>query len=138
MELKYLQALEEYNVSPKNLPADIKTGINLIQDILRGLATIEKKGMSPKPETMKKLIALDKWVYYDILDFVNETDNNDDNMPVDGKEVVEDIKEQIKEAEVDQKELQLGLKIESELEALHKANVESVDIDTLRSKAPVT
>lgn len=55
------------------------------------MKSLERKGNSISPETFKKLKALDKWVYYEILDFINDTDQNQEQMPYEADEITEEM-----------------------------------------------
>ena len=115
MEFKYKQVLTDNNLSVSTLPEDAQTGIDQINDVMRALNMLKKKGKTPTAKTVKKLKALDKWVMYEILDFVQDTDNNSEEIPHEADEIIEEIKEvnMNKEENSDDKDYQLGLKIES-------------------------
>jgi hypothetical protein len=81
MEYQYKKAMEEYELTYGKLPEDAQTGIDQIKDIEKAILMLEKNGKSPTEKTMKKIRAMDKWVYYEILDFVHDTDKNEDDMP---------------------------------------------------------
>jgi len=96
MELKYKQAIQNNNLSVGELPEDAQTGIDNINDVLRALNMLEKKGKKPTAKTLRKLKAMDKWVHYEILDYLHDTDKNVDEIPHDSDEIVDDIKDDIK------------------------------------------
>ena len=73
MDLKYKKEMEKHGLSYAELPEDAQTGIDAINDVLRGFNMLEKKGQRPSAKAVKKLNAMDKWVYYEILDVVNDT-----------------------------------------------------------------
>ena len=91
MELKYKEALEEHDLSISELPEDAKIGITNINDVLKGIAMLEKKGKQPSQATYNKVRAMDKWVYYEILDYLNDTDKNEDEIPFESEEILEEI-----------------------------------------------
>jgi hypothetical protein len=93
MELKYKQALEEHDLSISELPEDAKIGITNINDVLKAISMLEKKGKKPSQQTYNKLRAMDKWVYYEILDYLNDTDKNEEEIPFESDDVIEDFKE---------------------------------------------
>ena len=97
MELKYLNAMEENGLKQADLPKDAKIGIKQINQILKALKMLEKTGKNIKPETFEKLATLDKWVYYEILDHIHDTNKNDEEKPVEAKEVIEEMKENAEE-----------------------------------------
>lgn len=90
MELRYEKAMEEYGLTMKDLPEDAKIGIDNINNVLKGINMLQKRGKSVGEKTMKKLAAMDKWVYYEILDSVQGTDDNDDEIPYEDDEVIEE------------------------------------------------
>ena len=138
MELKYLKAMEQYKLKPNELSEDALFGIKSIEEVMRMVALAEKNGKAIKPATIKKIMTLDKWVYYEILDQVNDTDRNDDDIPVDTKELKDEVKNQVNKSEEENKELQVGLKIEAELEALMKDGKMELSVEEIQKKAPTT
>ena len=135
MELKYLKAMEEYNLQPSELSEDARFGIKSIEEVLRMVSLAEKNGREIKPATIKKIMTLDKWVYYEILDQVNDTDKNADDMPVDTEELKDEVKIQTEELSEETKE---GLKIEAELEAIFKKGKFELSTDDISKLAPYT
>jgi hypothetical protein len=87
IELQYKKALAQYNLSESKLPEDAQIGISIVTDTLKAANMLEKRGKSISEKTIKKIKAMDKWIYYEILDTVNDTDKNEDEMPFDKKEV---------------------------------------------------
>lgn len=151
MELQYKKALEHYNLQVSKLPEDAKIGIEGINDVLKAIAMLEKRGKVVKPATLKKLKAMDKWVYYEILDFVQGTDNNDDKAPEDTSKIVDEIKNQANnsidndkkdkpEVKDDNsgKDISKGVQIEIELENLLKSGTSEIAFEDLKSKAKNT
>ena len=147
MELQYQKAMAEYNLAYKDLPEDAQVGIDNIRDVQKGITMLEKKGKQVQPKTLKKISAMDKWVYYEILDHVQGTDENDDDMGVDAKQVVKEIKQQAGETKAETvvvaeltaeltAEQKKALAIENELEAMHKSGRKEWDIDSINSAAP--
>lgn len=136
MELKYVKALRENNLKVSDLPEDAQTGISEINKVLKGFAMIERKGRKPLSASIKKLQAMDKWVYYEILDYLHDTDNNDDDMPLDAEDVLEDMNDGKNNAEHEADEV--GLQIEAELDALYASGKKSFTIDEIKSRARKT
>lgn len=136
MEFYYKKALEKNNLTIKQLPEDAQTGIDNINDILKGISMLEKRGKQATPKTLKKLQAMDKWVYYEILDFLEGTDENEDKMPVNTKEVIEEIKEQANEQVLNLTEEQkYALTIENELKSLYESGVKEYTIESVKTNA---
>lgn len=136
IQLKYKDAMEEYDLQKSDLPKDAKIGISEIDKILKALKMLEKTGKTAKPATMDKLASLDKWVYYEILDHVHDTDENEEEKPVEAEEVIEEMKENAEEQKEElSDEVKLGNKINEELEALHKSGKSEWTIDEIKSKA---
>jgi len=140
MEYKYKKALIEYKLSEKDLTEDAIVGISNIKEIERAMNMLTKKGLSPSEKTLKKLSAMDKWVYYEILDIVHDTNKNDDEIPFEADEVIDEIKngnDSEKKVELTEQEKK-GNQIESELKKLVESNKLSYSIDELRNLAPTT
>ncbi len=76
MELKYLALLTKHNLTVAQLPEDAAIGIDNINSTIRGMNMIEKGGKKITEKAFKKLAAQDKWVCYEIIDFVDGTDEN--------------------------------------------------------------
>ena len=145
MKLNYETELEEHDLSVNDLPAEKKTGIKQINQIKRAISMLEKKGKSPSEETLNKIKAMDKWVTYEIYDLLNETDDNEEEIPFEADEVVEDIQEQIEESnktnEVENTPVEIdpkGLEIEIELKQLFDVGKTKFDIEELQSNAPIS
>jgi hypothetical protein len=134
IELKYKKALQEYNLKESDLSEDARIGISVITDSLRAVNMLEKSGKSISEKALKKIKATDKWVYYEILDTVNDTDNNDDDMPFEKKEVIEDIKEGDKKTESN-KDFEKGNSVEQELVKLYESGKKIYTLDELKSVA---
>jgi len=137
MDLKYKKEMEKHGLSYAELPEDAQTGIDAINDVLKGFNMLEKKGQKPSAKAIKKLNAMDKWVYYEILDYLHDTDKNDDDIPFDAEDVLED--EEGKQNDNNEPKADpIGLKIEEELASLHEQGVETISSDDLRNKARTT
>ena len=128
MELKYKEALEEHDLSISELPEDAKIGITNINDVLKGIAMLEKKGKQPSQATYNKVRAMDKWVYYEILDYLNDTDKNEDEIPFESEEILEEIQED-EAPKVDSK----GLLVEADLEKMYNTGKKVWAIDEIKS-----
>jgi len=144
MELQYLNALEEYNLDVNDLPEDAQIGIEQINNVITSIQLCEKKGTIVKEATFKKLKAMDKWVYYEILDSVNETEENEDEIPFDEEEIIEELNEPVHEFENDEEEEDdddnyaegdklLGDKIENDFEEMVKGGKTSFNLEELKS-----
>jgi len=136
MELQYKQTLAQNNLREADLPEDAKLGIEKINDILKGFVLVEKKGKKPTDKAMKTLKAMDKWVSYEILDFVHDTDKNDDEMPDNTDEVVDELQEQA--SQEDSPEKKLGQAVDKELEEMFKNGRKEWDVDSIKKVAPKT
>lgn len=135
MELQYVKALETYGFKESDLNEDASIGIQQIKDVIKMMTLAEKQGRTISEKTFKKLKTLDKWVYYEILDQVNETDNNEDEAPVDADEIIKDIKAESKEEpKVDSK----GLEIDAELKAMYDSGKTSWTFDEIKSQSKKT
>jgi TATA-binding protein-associated factor Taf7 len=96
-EIKYAyeKLMQEKKLSVNDLPEDAKVGITILKDIEKSRKMAEKGGKTVSDKTIAKIKANDKWVVNEILDFLDETDENEDDMPYDGEEIEEEIEEYI-------------------------------------------
>ena len=142
MNYKYKELMEKNDLTLSELPEDAKTGIDEIQSVERAFKMLEKSGKTPSAKALKKLATLDKWVQYEILDYLHETDKNDDEMPFEAEDIIEDLSEgkEVKKEdsgqhiEVDP----VGISIEQELEALYNTGQKSYTVDELADKTNKT
>ena len=143
MELKYVKAMQENGLKLSDLPEDAQTGIAEIAKVLKGFKLLETRGRKPTQVAMRKLSAMDKWVYYEILDYLHDTDKNDDDMPLDAEDVLKDMNDG-KNKDKGQKTpdapepYSVGLKIDNELDALMLSGKKEYTIDEIRSNSPLT
>ena len=141
MEFKYKKLMEENDLALNQIPEDAKTGIDEINKVIRGITMRERAGKKVLPGTLKKLATMDKWVTYEILDYLHDTDKNDDDMPINADDVLKDLNKDdtpptpptppIDEKQVDK----IGLKIDEELDNLFQSGKTSFTIDEIRSSA---
>jgi hypothetical protein len=144
MELQYLNALEEYNLQKSDLPEDAQIGIEQIESVIEGMKLNEKRGKQISEKTFKKLKAMDKWVYYEILDFVNDTEKNEEEMPYDSDEVVEEMHEHDEEDDLpdeheDDEEDEttygdesIGKKIDEQLNRAYQDGLKTISLEDLK------
>ena len=104
MDLMYVKAMEEYDLKIGDLPEDAQTGIEQIKAVLKGIHVNESKGKNISDGVYKKLRAMDKWVYYEILDLVEETNQNKEEIPYTAEEVEEEIEEEVEDDDDDEDE----------------------------------
>lgn len=130
MELQYIKAIKEHGLRISDLPEDAQTGISEINKVLKGFSMIEKRGLKPTAAATKKLKTLDKWVYYEILDYLHDTDKNDDEMPVDADDVLDDMN-----GSDQPKADSVGLEIDAELDELYASGKKQFTIDEIKSRA---
>ncbi len=76
IELAYKKLLVEHKLTNDRLNEDAITGIDAINDILKGVNMLEKRGKQPTAKLLSKIKSLDKWICYEIMDIVDETTNN--------------------------------------------------------------
>jgi len=127
------------NVS--NLPEDAQTGIAEINNVLKAFNMLQRKGQKPTEKAMKKLRAMDKWVYYEILDYLHDTDKNDDDIPFDADDVKDDLAGNLKDDSNKDDNIEpdaLGIKIEAELDGLYQSGKTVYSIEELGEKARET
>lgn len=144
MELLYKKELEKNNLRVSDLPEDAQTGIDQINDVLKAFNMLERKGKKPTAKALKKLKAMDKWVTYEIYDYLHDTDKNDDEIPFDADDVTDDLNDGKNDngnnddngngVDVDP----IGLKIDAELEQLYASGKTVYSIEELGNKARET
>jgi hypothetical protein len=134
MDLKYKKVMEENELSYSELPEDAQTGIDHINDVLKSFNMLERSGRKPTAKAMKKLAAMDKWVMYEIYDYLHDTDKNDDDIPFEADDVLEGDENINNEQKTDP----VGLKIDEELALLYEQNITKIDADDLKTQAPTT
>jgi hypothetical protein len=91
----YQKLMAENKLTVAQLPEDAKIGITAIMNIEKAISMAEKKGKKISPDTIAKIKANDKWVVNEILDFLDDTDKNADEIPHEEEEVIDEIKETI-------------------------------------------
>ena len=136
----YEEVLQSNGLKYSQLPEDAQIGIDNIKDIAKAVMMAEKKGKSPTEKTMKKIAALDKWVTYEIYDFLEGTDKNDDEMPYESDEVVEEIIEETSKQQQPEGmfiSAALGTEIEKELIEISKVKT-TWNVEELQTAAPKT
>ena len=140
MEFQYKKELEKNGLTISELPEDAQTGIDQINDVLKAFRMLERKGQKPTAKALKKLKAMDKWVTYEILDYLHDTDKNDDEIPFDAEDVLDGDQNEPKDdkgdsnVDVDP----IGLKIDAELEQLYASGKTVYSIEELGSNAKET
>jgi rubrerythrin len=151
IDLQYVKELENYNLKVKDLTEDGKTGVSEIKKTLDYIRRGENSGKTPSDEVLRKIKTIDKWVCFEIYDMVEDTDENDDEMPYDSEEIIEELEEDYAEDEDDlEKDEQPenvkqvvktnadGNKINSELVELGKSGKNEYTIDEIKRVAPTT
>jgi hypothetical protein len=131
MQYAYEKMMDEYDLEYSELPKDAKVGIQAIKKIEKAIVMAEAKGNDISQDTIEKIKANDRWVMSEILDYVNDTDDNDDDMPYDENEIVEDLKEDSKQNKIPQYNLQ----IEEELKSLYNTGQRKFTVDELGDEA---
>ena len=141
IELKYKEALEEYNLQENDLPEDAQTGIDIITSSIKAVNRQKNIGRKVSNKAIKKIQTMDKWVYFEILDYVHDKDDNNE-MPHDEDEIIEEIEEnsqeEMKESKSNNSNANKNVdakKIELELEALHKTGKNQFSFDELKKMA---
>jgi len=143
MELKYLEAMQQHGLDMSDLPEDAQIGIEQINGVLKAIKMLEKKGTEIPEKTYKKVSAMDKWVYYEILDLVHETDRNEDEIPYTEDDITQEIvneaeEEDDEEAQDDEVEVQqgnseLGSRIEADLKVIYESGKTRIHLDELKN-----
>lgn len=147
MKLKYVEAMEEYGLKLADLPEDAQTGVDQINEVLKSIKMNEAKGRTITEKTYRKVRAMDKWVHYEILDLVNETDENEEEIPHTADEVEEEIEEQYNELEGEEDDdindeetnepsegdSETGIKIDAELKIAYESGKTTITMDELKN-----
>jgi len=118
MNYAYEKLMQKHGLTMKDLPEDAKHGIEAIRNIEKAINMAEKNGKTVSSKTIAKIKANDKWVVQEILDFVKDDDDNDDKMPYEEDEVIDEIKGENKKLTSEQ---MLALEVESELARMLKS-----------------
>jgi hypothetical protein len=141
MEFQYEKEMKKHGLNYADLPEDAQTGIDQIKDVSKALNMLEKSGKKPSAKTLKKVKAMDKWVCYEIYDHINNTDENDDDMPYEDDEILDEIEGQVKddmEQHANNKQQnEKGMQVEAEIKNLYDNGVKIIDIEELKGKAPL-
>jgi len=139
MELQYLETMEEHNLEIGDLPEDAQNGIEQINDVIKGMKLHESRGRTVSEKTFKKLRTLDKWVCYEILDMVNETDKNEDELPYTSEEIIDEFDEEHEEEEekpsksIANGNKEEGDKIDADLKVAYESGKKTISFDDLKS-----
>lgn len=131
MKYGYEELMEEYNLTFNELPRDAKVGINAIKNIEKAISMANAKGNRVSSDTMAKIKANDKWIVNEILDYIEDTDENDEEMPEDNNEIIDEIKGQV-ELTSEQK---FALEIENELKRMYESGNREFTIESVKSNA---
>jgi len=94
MELQYKKAMAEYGLKSNQLPEDARIGITQIEQVLKSIRMNESRGKTIGDQTYKKLKAMDKWVYFEILEMMDEKDNLEKEIPHTADEVIYELEQQ--------------------------------------------
>ena len=150
MELQYVKELEKQGLNIKDLPEDARVGITELSKALTIIKTNESRGIKPKPSTMKKIKAMDKWIWYEILDMQSNTDKNEEKIPYESEDIKEDLEQndnseqdnndESKEEEF-KKEVKTnvdGSKVDLELQQMYKSGKAEWTINEIKNSAPNT
>ena len=133
MKYAYEKLMAEYELTFNELPSDAKVGINAIKNIEKAISMANAKGRRVSSDTMAKIKANDKWIVNEILDYIEDTDENDEEMPEDAEEIIDEIKNegQVQLSE-DQK---YALEIENELKRMYESGTKEYTIESVKSYA---
>ena len=143
MELQYVKELEKHSLQVKDLPEDARTGIKEINKALSFIKMGEAKGKKTNPDAIKKIKAMDKWVCYEIYDALEDTDDNDDEIPYESDDIEDDLEDDEEEddnaAEIVTKSLSTnvdGNKVIGELVELGKSGKLEFTINEIKYSSP--
>jgi hypothetical protein len=131
---KYIADLAEHGLQISDLPKDAQVGIKNLTDLLKSVEVTEARGLEVKESTMDKIKAQDKWVHYEILDHVADTDENADDAPL-GDDEVSKLKKEAEKAITDKA---IADKVELELAAMLASGKTEFHFDEIKGIAPAT
>jgi hypothetical protein len=132
MQYAYQKLMAENDLTLAELPEDAKLGIEAIKNIEKAVNMAEKSGKKVNPQTMAKIKANDKWVVREILDYIEDEDENSDEMPHDDDEIIDEIND------ANNPKKQLGFTVESELEKMFLTNEKEFELAEIKRIAPTT
>ena len=138
MQYAYQKLMAENDLTLAELPEDAKLGIEAIKNIEKAVNMAEKKGKRVSPQTMAKIKANDKWVVREILDYIDDEDENEEEMPYEDDEIIEEIEEEDDANGSNIQQNQLGFKIEAELEKMFATNQKQFELTEIKRVAPTT
>lgn len=138
MQYAYQKLMAENDLTLAELPEDAKLGIETIKNIEKAVNMAEKKGKKVSPQTMAKIKANDKWVVREILDYIDDEDENEEEMPYEDDEIIEEIEEEDDANGSNIQQNQLGFKIEAELEKMFATNQKQFELSEIKRVAPTT
>lgn len=131
MKYGYEELMEEYNLTFNELPSDAKVGINAIKNIEKAISMATAKGRKVSSDTIAKIRANDKWIVNEILDYIEDTDENDEEMPEDNNEIIDEIKGKVELTN----EQKYALEIENELKRMYESGNREFTIESVKSNA---
>jgi transcriptional regulator with XRE-family HTH domain len=133
----YSKLMQQHNLTMDDLSEDAKIGISQIKDVEKGIRMTEARGKSITPATISKIKAMDKWIVSEILDSINDTDDNDDEMPFDADDIEEDLNGDNPDNSNESPEnLALGTKIDVDLRKAFESGKTSITFDELKTISP--
>jgi hypothetical protein len=137
MELAYKKLMEEYGLKQSDLPEDAVEGIKIVEGIVKGIQLAEKKGQKVSDLTYRKLKLNDKWVVREIIDFKEGTEKNEEEIPFEKEEVLDEIPKGANEGgePVDKSK---GNQVNIELTKVLGEGKETLSATELKKLAPVT
>jgi hypothetical protein len=152
IELQYVKELQTYGLKVKDLTEDGQVGVSEIKKTLDYIKIKEREGKTPTDNVLKKIKTIDKWVCFEIYDMVEDTDENEDEIPHDSEEIIEELEEEYSEDEDDDLEKDEqpenvkqvvktnadGNRINTELVELGKSGKNEYTIDEIKRVAPTT
>ena len=141
----YEKLMAEHGLKLADLPEDAKHGISAIKNFEKTITMIEGKGGKVSPETYAKIKANDKWICGEIVDFVEDKDENDDEIPHDEDEIKDDLNEDLENEEEGEEEPiniddspETGLAIDGELAEMYESGKKEWSDEEIKAKAKTT
>jgi membrane protein involved in colicin uptake len=160
MQYAYEKLMAEKNLTFSELPADAKTAITSLGEIVKGINLTKQRGQEPKSTSYDKVKLLDKAAVSEIVDYIEEKEEEEAKAQadLDAQKAAED-EEKKKQAEQDAKkaaeeeakkkqaeekkqeaeeETAYGDSIEAELKALSKSGKEEFSPEEIKESAPLS
>jgi hypothetical protein len=152
MKLGYEKLMEENDIEEKSLPKDLILAIRELKALKGNIQAKRNIGQAPSPETMSKLRFKDKLIINELLEYLDDEEDEDEDIHQQHRKITndeddledhsededdpEDDSEDDSEDEEDFIEDPNGTQIDSELNNLINSGKSTITFSELKSLAP--